>query len=93
MRILRQPLVAGLHEAEDTLDDEGKGCSTLARLSRFEGYEDTKYLILLIATSVGLHYTVAGGVTPAVVILGGGWAGSSSASFCKSSFSSGLGWV
>ena len=65
----------------------------LTRLSRFEGYEDTKYLILLIATSVGLHYTVAGGVTPAVVILGGGWAGSSSASFCKSSFSSGLGWV
>ena len=65
----------------------------LTRLSRFEGYEDTKYLILFITTSVGLHYTVAGGVIPAVVIFGGGWAGSSSASFCMSSFSSGSGWV
>jgi len=56
----------------------------LAELRRFEYFWGAKYLSLLDPTPEGRHYSGVGG-TGAAVIFGGGWAGSSSLSFCAES--------
>jgi hypothetical protein len=66
--------------------------STLAQLRRFEHFEGSKYLRLLDPILKGRHYSGLGGAG-AAVILGGGWAGSSSLSFCSNRLSSGSGSV
>jgi RNA-directed DNA polymerase len=65
---------------------------TLAELRRFEHFWEPKYLSLLEPTPEGRHYSGVGG-TGAAVILGGGWAGSSSLSFCSNRRSSASGSV
>src|SRR5215472_9508481 len=62
----------------------------LAELRRFEHFGSPKYLSLLELTPEGRHYS---GVSDAgaVVILGGGWAGSSSFNFVSNRPSSGSG--
>ena len=67
------------------------GCE-LAELRRFERFWEPKYLSLLEPTPEGRHYSGVGG-TGATVILGGGWAGSSSLSFCSNRRSSASGSV
>ena len=64
----------------------------LAELRRFEHFWEPKYLSLLEPTPEGRHYSGVGG-TGAAVILGGGWAGSSSLSFCSNRRSSASGSV
>ena len=64
----------------------------LAELRRFEHFWEPKYLSLLEPTPEGRHYSGVGG-TGATVILGGGWAGSSSLSFCSNRRSSASGSV
>src|SRR5215831_5464951 len=64
----------------------------LADLSRFEHFGGPKYLSSLEPTPEGRHYSGVGG-TGAAVILGDGWAGSSSLSFCSNRRSSGSGSV
>src|SRR5205085_8673540 len=54
--------------------------TALAQLRRFEHFKVPKWLRLLRPTPKGRHYSGIGGTGPAV-ILGGGWAGSSSLSF------------
>src|SRR5947207_15883636 len=60
--------------------------------SRFEHFKVPKWLRLLRPTPKGRHYSGIGGTGPAV-ILGGGWAGSSSLSFFSNRLSSGSGSV
>ena len=48
---------------------------------------------LLMSTPEGRHYSGVGGTGAPVVILGGGWAGSSSFSFFSNRLSSGSGSV
>src|SRR5215469_8437932 len=64
----------------------------LTELRRFEQFWEPKYLSLLEPTPKGRHYSGVGGIG-AAVILGGGWAGSSSLSFCSNSRSSASGSV
>ena len=66
--------------------------SVLTELRRFEHSWEPKYLSLLKPTPEGRHYSGVGG-TGAAVILGGGWAGSSSLSFCSNRRSSASGSV
>ena len=65
---------------------------TLTQLRRFEHFKVPKWLRLLRPTPKGRHYSGIGGTGPAV-ILGGGWAGSSSLSFFSNRLSSGSGSV
>jgi MFS transporter, FSR family, fosmidomycin resistance protein len=64
----------------------------LAELRRFEHFWEPKYLSLLEPTPEGRHYSGVGG-TGAAAILGGGWPGSSSLSFCSNRRSSASGSV
>src|SRR4051812_40739561 len=64
----------------------------LTQLRRFEHFKVPKWLRLLRPTPKGRHYSGIGGTGPAV-ILGGGWAGSSSLSFFSNRLSSGSGSV
>ena len=64
----------------------------LAELRRFKHFREPKYLSLLEPTPEGRHYSGVGG-TGVAVILGGGWAGSSSLSFCSNRRSSASGSV
>jgi len=64
----------------------------LAELRRFEHFEEPKYLNLLEPAPKGRHYSGVGGAV-AAVILGGGWAGSSSLNFFSNRLSSGSGSV
>src|SRR5262244_4590679 len=66
--------------------------SPLTELRRFEHFGEPKYLSSLEPTPEGRHYSGVGG-TGAAVILGDGWAGSSSLSFCSNRRSSGSGSV
>src|SRR5262249_24493445 len=66
--------------------------TTLAELRRFEHFWEVKYLGLLELTPEGRHYSGVGG-TGAAEIVGGGWAGSSSLSFCSNRRSSASGSV
>src|SRR5205814_9601153 len=66
--------------------------AVLAQLRRFEHFKVPKWLRLLRPTPKGRHYSGIGGTGPAV-ILGGGWAGSSSLSFFSNRLSSGSGSV
>ena len=68
------------------------GGKALAELRRFEHFWKPKYLSLLGPTPEGRHYSGVGG-TGAAVILGGGWTGSSSLSFCSNRRSSASGSV
>jgi hypothetical protein len=64
----------------------------LTQLRRFEHFKVPKWLRLLRPTPKGRHYSGIGGTGPAV-ILGDGWAGSSSLSFFSNRLSSGSGSV
>ena len=70
----------------------GKRFSVLAELRRFERFWEPKYLSLLEPTPKGRHYSGVDG-TGAAVILGDGWAGTSSLSFCSNRRSSASGSV
>ena len=65
----------------------------LAYLRRFEHFKGSKCLILLRWTPEGRHYSRVGGAGALAVILGGGWAGSSSFSLFSKRLSSGSGSV
>ena len=65
----------------------------LAYLRRFEHFKGSKCLILLRWTPEGRHYSGVGGAGALAVILGGGWAGSSSFSLFSKRLSSGSGSV
>ena len=67
--------------------------SFLAYLRRFEHFKGSKCLILLRWTPKGRHYSGVGGAEVLAVILGGGWAGSSSFSLFSKRLSSGSGSV
>jgi len=70
-----------------------QSCSALAYLRRFEHFKGSKCLILLRWTPEGRHYSGVGGAGALAVILGGGWAGSSSFSLFSKRLSSGSGSV
>ena len=65
----------------------------LAQLRRFEHFKGSKCLRLLRWTPEGRHYSGVGGAGARAVILGGGWAGSSSFSLFSKRLSSGSGSV
>src|ERR1700747_1855840 len=69
-----------------------RGFRVLAELRRFEHFGEPKYLSLLEPTPEGRHYSGVGG-TGATVILGSGWAGSSSFNFFSNKLSSASGSV
>lgn len=75
----------------ELLTDKANGF--LAELSRFERFQGSKYLKSLEPTPEGRHYSGLGDAGPPAVIFGGGWAGSSSFSFCSKRLSSGSGSV
>ena len=80
----------------DSLLVELSGSSSrypLAYLRRFEHFKGSKCLILLRWTPEGRHYSGVGGAGALAVILGGGWAGSSSFSLFSKRLSSGSGSV
>src|SRR5436305_8959002 len=86
---VREALIV-VWEASDRIC--GKRLRPLAQLRRFEHFKVPKWLRLLRPTPKGRHYSGIGGTGPAV-ILGGGWAGSSSLSFFSNRLSSGSGSV
>ena len=65
---------------------------TLAQLRRFEHFGAPKYLSFLGISPEGRHYNEFG-AAGAAVILGGGWAGSSSFNLFSNRLSSGSGSV
>jgi DNA replication protein DnaC len=65
----------------------------LAELRRFDCLGGSKWLRTREATPKGRHYIGGCGAAAAAAILGGGWAGSSSLSLSRRSFSSGSGSV
>jgi hypothetical protein len=67
--------------------------SRLAQLGRLEQFQGPKCLRLLRWAPEGRHYSRVGGAGALAVILGGGWAGSSSFSFFSKRLSSGSGSV
>ncbi len=69
------------------------GAGGLTYLRRFEHFKGSKCLILLRWTPEGRHYSGVGGAGALAVILGGGWAGSSSFSLFSKRLSSGSGSV
>src|SRR4051794_15371897 len=75
-----------------TIGRSAAAAGPLAQLRRFEHFKVPKWLRLLRPTPKGRHYSGIGGTGPAV-ILGGGWAGSSSLSFFSNRLSSGSGSV
>src|SRR5260221_7459656 len=72
---------------------EGPSLEVLAYLRRFEHFKGSKCLRLLRWTPEGRHYSGVGGAGALAVILGGGWAGSSSFSLFSKRLSSGSGSV
>jgi hypothetical protein len=67
--------------------------SKLAQLRRLAGCGGAKPLIYHRRPPTGLHYIGDWALAAAAVILGGGWAGSSSRSLSSNRCSSGSGWV